>query len=249
MLRAIGVIELSSCCRGGGHLYTRHLGGKSLLEWVIRRAGEAARLDGIVVAASGSGQDDDLRRRMPANVPLCREPGADALSRLSAVARRFPCEGLVCLSEANPFIDAALIDRLVSTAERPPRCDYIGYCSRRQERPTNRIGCDSFPHWCRVEALHRAQREATGEERALGTRYFVAHAERYACRMLPIPAPLDRADVRLAVEHMEDWEHVETIFEALGHDQLDWQQIATFLHHQPGLRQRMAALNRRFASV
>lgn len=63
-------------------------------------------------------------------------------------------------------------------------------------------------------------------------------------RMLPLPAVLDREDLRLRIDREEDWEHAQDIYEALGHDEWDWQGIADLLHSQPALRGRMAVLNR-----
>jgi spore coat polysaccharide biosynthesis protein SpsF (cytidylyltransferase family) len=53
--------------------------------------------------------------------------------------------------------------------------------------------------------------------------------------------------VRLIVDIDEDWDHALAIYEALGPELLDWQQIANLLNHQPALRNRMAVLNRAHA--
>ncbi len=63
-------------------------------------------------------------------------------------------------------------------------------------------------------------------------------------RLIPVPQELDRDDVRLTIGGEEDWEHAQTIFEALGPEQLDYLRIAQLLDHQPALRKRMEALNR-----
>jgi hypothetical protein len=42
----------------------------------------------------------------------------------------------------------------------------------------------------------------------------------------------------------EDWDHILTIYEALGPDKMDWRRISHLLDQQPALRSRMAALNR-----
>jgi spore coat polysaccharide biosynthesis protein SpsF (cytidylyltransferase family) len=62
-------------------------------------------------------------------------------------------------------------------------------------------------------------------------------------RLIPVPRELDRDDVRLRIDGEEDWEHTQTIFEALGPEHLDYHRVAHLLDHQPALRQRMAALN------
>ena len=82
------------------------------------------------------------------------------------------------------------------------------------------------------------------------TQYICSHPEKFNLRLTPAPAQIDRDDVRLTVDIEEDWDHVQTLFEALGPDeQLDWQRVASMLDHQPALRNRMAALNRDYAHV
>jgi spore coat polysaccharide biosynthesis protein SpsF (cytidylyltransferase family) len=63
-------------------------------------------------------------------------------------------------------------------------------------------------------------------------------------RLIPLPPELDRDDLRLKIDFEEDWEHAQVIFEALGHDEWDWQHVADLLDSQPALRKRMAVLNR-----
>lgn len=249
MFHAIGVIDLVSDDSCKPHVQNRRLGGKSLLEWVVRRAGEAARLDSVIVIADESSDERQLRRHLPANVPIIHQADADPLGRLCTVIDRYPSYGLIRLNAANPFVDATLVDRLVATADQHPTCDYISYYSP-QGRLLVLSALGVFAEWCRADALRTADRLAKSpDDRSQAMRYLYSHPERFVSRLLPVPEPLDRADLRLTVEHVEDWEHLETIFDALGHDRLDWQQIAGFLEHQPELRQRMAALNRRFASV
>lgn len=74
--------------------------------------------------------------------------------------------------------------------------------------------------------------------------FMYSRPEEFRLRLIPVPVELDHDDVRLTIEHEEDWEHAETIFEALGPDELDWQRIARLLRQQPALRERMAVLNR-----
>jgi spore coat polysaccharide biosynthesis protein SpsF (cytidylyltransferase family) len=74
--------------------------------------------------------------------------------------------------------------------------------------------------------------------------YVRSHPERFALRLVALPAELDRADLRLALRHQDDWDHAEQIVEALGDEDLDWQRIVSLLQRQPHLRHRMEALNR-----
>ena len=94
-------------------------------------------------------------------------------------------------------------------------------------------------------ALHKAARHAKHpEEREHVTRFIYSHPEKFNIRLIPAPAEIDRDDVRLSVEMEEDWDHVLTIYEALGPEKMDWRRISHLLDQQPALRSRMAALNR-----
>jgi spore coat polysaccharide biosynthesis protein SpsF (cytidylyltransferase family) len=101
-----------------------------------------------------------------------------------------------------------------------------------------------------TRTLRRADRRASDpRDRHSVTRYICSHPEEFRTTLIPVPTPLDRDDMRLKIDSQEDWEHAQEILEAIGHEQLDWQWIAGFLHHQPALRERMAVLNREAAQV
>jgi spore coat polysaccharide biosynthesis protein SpsF len=149
----------------------------------------------------------------------------------------------------NLYIDPGLIDRLVTTAEAQPDCDYVGY-HLRDGRPAILSPVSVYAEWFRTSALRRANRLARdGLDREHVTRYIYSRPEKFHVRLLPAPAEIDREDVRLTVDIEEDWDNALTIFEALGPERLDWQRIARLLDHQPALRSRMAVLNRAQRSV
>jgi spore coat polysaccharide biosynthesis protein SpsF len=147
----------------------------------------------------------------------------------------------------NIFIDPGLIDRLVTTAESDPDCDYASYLSR-DGQPAVLSPVSVYAEWFRASALRRADRLARSPlDREHVTRYLYSHPEKFNLRLMPAPAEIDREDVRLTVDIEEDWEHVLAIYDALGPEQLDWRRIARLLDHQPALRSRMAVLNREYA--
>jgi spore coat polysaccharide biosynthesis protein SpsF len=141
-------------------------------------------------------------------------------------------------------VDPQLIDRLICTANAHPSADYIGYAAS-QGGPAVLAQLGVFAEWCCAVAVYQADREAVQPfERSDATRYIYSHPEIFKLRLIPVPAQLDRPDLRLKVNFEEDWDHAQTIFEALGPEALDWQRIAELLDQHPALRQRMAALNR-----
>jgi spore coat polysaccharide biosynthesis protein SpsF len=249
MLRTLGVVQVHSRLPRFRANVMRRIGGRSLLEWVVRRVTDAMRLDGVIVADCEPDEAGHINRLVPSDVPVFHGAGTDPLDRFTKSLEEFPAEGVVRVRGDNFFIDPALIDRLVTTAEAHPNCDYIGYCSR-DGRPAILSPVSVYAEWFRTSALRKANRLARDKlDRENVTRYLYSHPEQFSIRLTPAPTEIDREDVRLTVDIEEDWDHALAIYEALGPERLDWQRIASLLDHQPALRSRMAALNRVHANV
>lgn len=247
MLNTLGIIDACYESCESRSKAARKLGGKSVLEWVIRRATDCQQLDGVIVVTSDVPENRFLSELVPLDVPLFTGPGPDALSCLAAALAEYPAKAAVRISARSPFIDPVLIDRLANAAEAPPKCDYVGYGSR-DGRPAILSPVGVYAEWFRASALRRAERQATSaSDRREPTRCLYRQPKRFRIRWIPAPEQIDRDDVRLTVDIEEDWEHTLVIFDALGPDELDWQRIADLLVHQPALRKRMAVLNRAHA--
>lgn len=241
MLNTLGVVEVQND-RPGQWKFSRKLGGKSILEWVVRRATDCQRLDAVVVVC-GQGHGEAVRPLVPADVEVLSLAGLDPLAITVAALARRRARSLVHICADNPFNDPVLIDRLVTTADAHPNCDYIGYC-RADGRPAILTHLGVFAEWCSADALRRADRDATrAADRRHLTTYLYGHPEKFNVRLIPLPPELDREDMRLRIDGEEDWEHAQVIYDALGHDEWDWQRIADLLDSQPALRKRMAVLN------
>jgi spore coat polysaccharide biosynthesis protein SpsF (cytidylyltransferase family) len=227
----------------------RRFAGKSLLEWVVRRVTESQQLERVIVLVGDSPQQRQIASLAPPDVLLFVSGEKDPLARFVAAAREEEAEAIVRVRIGNLFVDPALIDRLVTLGKSHPDCDYISYCSS-DGRPTVLSKLGVFAEWCRTEALLVADRLARApRDRCDVTRYIYSRPEQFRLRLVPTPPQLDRDDVRLTIDVEEDWDHALTIYEALGPDSLDWQQIAGLLDEHPAIRQRMARLNRAEAAM
>ena len=243
-MKTLGIVQVRHGSRDTDLKIGRRLGGKSLLELVVRRVTDCQRLDGVIVVLGRTEQDESIRQLIPPDVPAFVGAQADALARIVAAAVEFDAQAVVRICADNPFIDPVLIDRLVSTADAHPSCDYISYCSA-DGRPAILSHLGVLAEWCSLRALRRANLEAKRPaDREHVTPYLYAHPERFNVRLIPLPPELDREDLRLKIDVEEDWEHAQVIYDALGPDEWDWQRIADLLDHQPALRKRMAVLNR-----
>jgi spore coat polysaccharide biosynthesis protein SpsF (cytidylyltransferase family) len=226
----------------------RRFGGKSLLEWVVRRVSEAERISGIIVLAGDDALAKSLCASCPPDARVFHATADDALGRLAEAVRMFPCKGLVRLNVSNAFIDPDLIDRLIVAAVSSG-CDYASF-SFGDGRPVIESKLGVFAEWCHPDAVLRADRLATHwSDRAEATRYLYSQPDQFSLHMMAVPPQLDRDDVRLAIHDEEDWEEVQDILDALGPESLDWQFITALLDRQPHIRARMQQRNRAAASV
>ena len=216
MTRTLGIVEaeLSTATLKGK--VARKLGGKSLLEWVVRSATDSERLDQVVVVARHPADGSALEELVPPDVLLVHDAGRDLLDRFACCLAEFPADAVVRMRADTPFVDPVLIDRLVSAADEHAACDYISYCLQ-DGRPAISSPVGIFADWIRGAALLRAQRAAReAADREQVTRYLLSHPETFNIRLLSVPAELDRTDVRLTIDSEEDWEHAQVIFDALG---------------------------------
>src|SRR5438094_8521886 len=87
----------------------RRFGGKSLLEWVVRRASDAERISGIVVLAGNDSLAKSLCLHCPPDARVLHSAAPDPLGRLAEAVRRLPCKAIVRLNVSHPFVDPDLI--------------------------------------------------------------------------------------------------------------------------------------------
>ncbi len=248
MLKNLGIVEVPSKNHspgGGGRRFAvRRFAGQTLLEWVTRRMTEALLLDHVAVVTD-SEHGSQLTNSLPVDLSLfISDPEHDSVTRLAAAVRHYQPGAIVRVDLEHPFIDPAMIDRLVARAESYGCCDYMGYCSTRGGSALlAQLGV--LAEWCRADAVLLADQKATQTtERAHLTRFIYSRPDVFQLRLLPVPKPLDRSDLRLSLSVEEDWDHAQLILDALGPENLDWQRITDLLDEQPAIRERMATLNR-----
>lgn len=248
MLKNLGIVEVPSkntTRHDGEHqVAVRRFAGKTLLEWVTRRMTEALLLDHVAVVADTE-HAAQLTNSLPADLSVfVSDPEHDSVSRLAAAVRHYQPAAIVRVDLENAFIDPTMIDRLVTRAESYGCCDYMGYCSTRGGSALlAQLGV--LAEWCRADAVLLADQKATqATERAHLTQFIYSRPDIFQLRLLPVPQPLDRNDLRLSLKLQEDWDHAQLILDALGPENLDWQRITHLLDEQPAIRERMAALNR-----
>ena len=246
MLETLGIVQLPTTHTPHSNTKYpfRRLGGRSVLERIVRRATEAQRLDGVIAVSGVGSAANEIASAIPADIPLYQAQAPDALARAVEAIEQYPCRAVVFLSIDTPFVDPALIDQLVITAQAHSECDYVGY-RQADGRPSVMSEVGVFAEWCTARAVKEAHRKAKdASERMSATQFIYSHPERFQLRFMSAPQELDRDDLRLRVTCEEDWEHADMIAEAIGEDAMDWQCVARLLENQPGMREQMARLNK-----
>ena len=244
MLRTLGIVDACFQAADIRAKASRRLGGKSVLEWVVRRMTDCQRLDGVIVVTNDDLANAFVSNLAPLDVPLFVSDQPHALGCMAAALDEYRTESAVLVGAASPFVDPVLVDRLVHAVETGLKCDYACY-SRRGGRFHVSSPVSVFAEWIRAEAVRTAARKARDTaDRDNPTRYVYSRPDRFSVSMIEGPAGIDHQDLRLRFDMDEDWEHAVAIFDALGPEELNWQRIAPLLDHQPHSREREAALDR-----
>jgi len=244
MLGTLGIVDACFQAADVRAKASRRLGGKSVLEWVVRRMTDCQRLDGVIVVTNDDLANSFVSNLAPLDVPLFVSDRPHALGCMAAAVDEYRTESAVLVGAASPFVDPVLVDRLVYAVETGLECDYACY-SHRDGRSHLSSQVSVFAEWIRAEALRTAARKARDTvDRDDPTRYVYTHPDRFSVRMIEGPAGIDHQDQRLRFDMDENWEHAVAIFDALGPDGLSWQRIAALLDHQPRSQERETALDR-----
>jgi len=236
MLNTLGIVQVShDSFRVASHA-GRRLGGKSVLEWVVRRATDCQQLDALVVSLVDDAEGRIWGQFAPPDVPIHYSSRPDSLGQCVEALARFPARSLVRICAQNIFLDPVLVDRLVTTATTRVGCDYIGYAGV-DGRPATASAKGLFGEWLRADALERADREAhLPADRAEPTRYVYSRPEEFGVLLLPLPTDIDPAGVSGAFDSAEQWELAQTIYDALGPEEWDWTRVVEMVSPGSGRR-------------
>lgn len=208
------------------------LGGRTMLERIVRRVRRCKRVDQVAVATSVSPLDDRIVTKCEQiAVPVFRGSELDVLDRFMGAARAFQADVCIRITADCPLIDPEVTDYIIDRFwQANPAVDYA----------SNKIP-QSYPRGLDTEvftlsALERAwQRASRPYERAHVTVYIYEHPEQF--KLLSITSDVDRADWRWTVDTIEDLKFVREIYDRLGpDDQFSWRDVLSLLDREPALR-------------
>ena len=204
------------------------LGGRPVLEWVVRAARAASRVDEVVVATSTLAEDDmvaDLALSL--GVAVVRGSEDDVLSRFVAALDAHPADALVRLTADCPLLDPTLIDAIAGAWAAAPTHDYISTVLVR-----------SLPRGMDVElvtaqALRAVDRMATGHDRVHVT--SAVYADPTAYRLLGLCVTPPANDLRVTLDTPADLVLLRALVAELPDAPPAWRDVVALLRARPDL--------------
>jgi len=204
------------------------LGGRPVLEWVVRAGRAATQIDKVIVATSTQAGDDpvaDLAASLGAEVVRGSED--DVLSRFVAALDAHPADAVVRLTSDCPLLDPTLIDAVAGAWAAAPSHDYVS---------TVLVRC--LPRGLDVElvtagALRAVDRTAVGHDRVHVTSALYADPSAY--RLLGLFVTPAANDLRVTLDTREDLVLLRALVAELADAPPAWREVVSVLRARPDL--------------
>jgi spore coat polysaccharide biosynthesis protein SpsF len=209
----------------------RDLGGRPVLDWVVRAATEVMDPDRIVVATSTAIEDESIADRAKAlGVRVTRGAVEDVLGRYSKASEEHGGKVVVRLTADCPLLDPSLIRAAVAAFAHLD----VDYLSTTNPRSLPR-GLDV--EVVRATAIQRADHNAVGADRAHVTSWLYREPGRALTAGLSFSPPAD--DLRVTLDTEDDAVALDAIVSELGDRPPPWREIVDLLRK----RDDITALN------
>lgn len=181
------------------------LGGRPLVEWVVKRAAASRAISEVVLATSRDTKDDVLADWAALEgIPCVRGPEHDVLSRFWSAMESRTEPGVVRITADCPLVAPEVIDAVVAAWWNEG--DPLDYAANTLIR--------TFPDGLDVEVLRRDTLErifrlASDDQREHVTTYVLSHPEQFRCTSVELAVDCSRA--RLTVDYRSDLERLEAV--------------------------------------
>ncbi|MGX6604393.1 cytidylyltransferase domain-containing protein [Micromonosporaceae bacterium Da 78-11] len=209
----------------------RRLGGRTVLDRVVRAARDSGVLDELVVATTIEPADDAVEAECAAiGVPCHRGPVDDVLTRFLGVLDRHPSDTVLRFTADCPLLDPALV-RLAARVFAAAEVDYLTTSIAR----TLPRGLDV--EVVRTPVLRAIDGLATGHHRTHVTSYVYTHATDF--EVIGLTMQPDLSHLRLTLDTEDDWQLIEAVVDHFGDAPVAIRELADWL----GARPELAELN------
>jgi spore coat polysaccharide biosynthesis protein SpsF len=205
----------------------RRLGGRTVLERVVRAAQASDVLDDLVVATTVDADDDAVAAECEEiGVPVYRGPVDDVLTRFLGVLDEHESDMVMRFTADCPLLDphlVALVHRVFSASG----ADYMTTSITR----TLPRGLDV--EVVRTPVLRSVDALATEHHRTHVTSYIYTHPEEFD--VLGLTMQPDLSHLRLTLDTQDDWKLMEAIVDRFGDEPVATRALADFLGGRPDL--------------
>ncbi|HEX3265836.1 MAG TPA: glycosyltransferase family protein [Candidatus Limnocylindrales bacterium] len=208
------------------------LAGRPMVLHVAERAARIPGVDGVLVATPDGPDDAPLQDVLGANgIDWVSGPSDDVLRRYAIAAAAADADVVVRITSDCPLLSPVVSGRVVA-AFLEGGADYASNTLQR-----------TWPRGMDTEVLGREALDAVDAaatepfEREHVTPAIWQHPERF--RLRSVRGSEDLSQLRLTVDTAEDFQLVETVFETLGRDDVELDEVLGLLRRRPDL----AALN------
>lgn len=204
------------------------LGGRPILDWVVRAARSATQIDQVIVATSTLAADDSVAELAESlQVAVVRGSEGDVLSRFVTALDAHPADAIVRLTADCPLLDPNLIDAVAGAWAAVPIVDYVS---------TVLVRC--LPRGLDVElvtarALRAVDRTAVGHDRVHVT--SGVYADPAAFRLLGLCVTPPANDLRVTLDTQEDLVLLRALVAELPDAPPSWRDVVTLLRARPDL--------------
>jgi len=205
----------------------RRLGGRTVLDRVVRAAQQSGVLDELVVATTVEPADDAIVAECAAiGVPCYRGPVDDVLTRFLGVLDRHESDVVLRFTADCPLLDPYL----VGLAHRVFTAAGVDYLTTSIARTLPR-GLDVEA--VRTPVLRAIDPLATEHHRTHVTSYIYTHAEEFD--VIGLTMQPDLSHLRLTLDTEDDWKLIEAIVDHFGDDPISVRALADWLAGRPDL--------------
>lgn len=205
----------------------RKLGGRTVLERVVRAAERSGVLDELVVATTIEDRDDAVADECAAlGVPCERGSVDDVLSRFLGVLDKYDSDVVLRFTADCPLLDP----KLVARAHRVFLAADVDYLTTSIARTLPR-GLDV--EVVRTAVLRRIDALATDHHRTHVTSYIYTHADDFD--VIGLTCQPDLSHLRLTLDTEDDWRLIAAIVGHFGDEPGAVREVAGFLATRPDL--------------
>ncbi|MFC7529565.1 cytidylyltransferase domain-containing protein [Actinoplanes sp. GCM10030250] len=231
MMSTLGIIQARMGSSRLPGKVLRHLGGRTVLDRVVRAARESGVLDELVVATTTEADDDAVAAECERIGVACyRGPVDDVLTRFLGVLETHTADTVLRFTADCPLLDP----RLVARAYRVFAAAEVDYLTTSITRTLPR-GLDV--EVVRASVLKEVDKLAYQHHRTHVTSYVYSHPEDFD--VIGLTVQPDLSHLRLTLDTEDDWKLIEAVVDHFGGSPIAVRVLADWLAGRPDL----AALN------